>query len=164
MKVAEEIIEIVDEENRVTGSATRGEMRLNGLIHRAAYVLVFNSRGELFVQKRTMSKDIYPGYYDVAAGGVVLAGENYESAAERELLEELGIRSTLVFSFDHFHDTSENRVWGRIFTCLHEGPMTFQESEVESGEFMAVENVLNMSIEKPFTPDGIEILQKLMRD
>ncbi|NIR17298.1 MAG: NUDIX domain-containing protein, partial [Desulfobacterales bacterium] len=64
------------------------------LPHRATYILVFNSGGELYVQKRTQTKDVFPGYYDVAAGGVVLAGESYEEGAVRELLEELGIRGT----------------------------------------------------------------------
>ena len=162
MNPEDEIIVIVDENDNEAGSATRLEMRIKKLIHRASYVLVFNNRGELFVQKRTTTKDIYPGYYDVAAGGVVLAGESYIDSADRELFEELGIRAPLVFRFDHFHDDSENRVWGRIFTCVHDGPMTLQEAEVERGEFMAIGDVLRMSIEKPFTPDGIEILHKCL--
>ncbi|MBW2484328.1 MAG: NUDIX hydrolase, partial [Deltaproteobacteria bacterium] len=74
MNPEDEIVLIVNMKNKVTGSAPRHEMRAKGLPHRAAYILVFNSTGELFVQKRTMSKDIYPGHYDIAAGGVVLAG------------------------------------------------------------------------------------------
>ena len=88
---AGEMVAIVDEHNRVTGQARRAVMRAGHLIHRACYILVFNGRGELFVQKRTPNKDIYPGYYEVAAGGVVLAGESYEESAVRELAEELGI-------------------------------------------------------------------------
>ena len=71
----DEIVLIVDKENNESGSALRHEMRSKGLPHRAAYILVFNSKGEIFVQKRTRSKDIYPGYFDIAAGGVVLADE-----------------------------------------------------------------------------------------
>ncbi len=160
--MVDEVIDIVDKNNQVTGNATRREMRDGRLIHRASYVLVFNNKGEIFVHKRTITKDVFPGYYDVAAGGVVLAGESYEASADRELFEELGIKAPLVSRFDHFHDTTDNRVWGRVFTCIHEGPMKFQESEVESGEFMAVKDVLGMSLEKPFTPDGIEILHKCL--
>ena len=163
MKTEEEVITIVDEQNQVVGKATRREMRKGRLIHRASYVLVFNGQGKLFVHKRTTTKDIYPGYYDVAAGGLVLAGESYEASAARELFEELGIRAPLVYRFDHFYDTADNLVWGRVFTCVHEGPMTFQEEEVESGEFMGVDDVLAISREKPFTPDGIEILHKCLR-
>ncbi len=153
-----EIVAIVDETNRVTGQASRAEMRAGKLIHRACYILVFNSLGELFVQKRTLSKDIYPGFYDVAAGGVVLAGESYEESAWRELQEELGIKAPLNFCCDHFHDGLDNRVWGRVFTCRHDGPMRLQAEEVAEGFFLALPEVLALSGREPFTPDGIEIM------
>lgn len=162
MNAAEEIIVIVDEHNREIGQCTRKAMRRDRLIHRASYVLVFDRRGDLFIQKRTMTKDVYPGYYDVAAGGVVLSGESYEESAERELFEELGIRAPLAWCFDHFHDDAENRVWGRVFTCIHNGPMVLQQDEVENGEFMPVSEVLEMSGLVPFTPDGIEILRNCL--
>ena len=90
---SEEIVTIVDDRNNVVGAEPRWRMRSYGLPHRAAYILVFNSVGELFVQKRTDSKDIYPGHYDVAAGGVVMAGESYESAALRELERQLSTQA-----------------------------------------------------------------------
>ena len=100
----DEIVTIVDEKNNVTGSAPRSVMRAKGLPHRATYVLVFSSTGELYVQKRTPVKDIYPGYYDVAAGGVVLADESYEDSASRELKEEMGIQGvSLTYLFDFYH-------------------------------------------------------------
>ena len=117
--IQEEIVTIVDEKNRVVGAAPRSRMRADGLPHRATYILVFNDEGELFVQKRTTGKDIYPGYYDVATGGVVLAGESYEDAAERELVEELGITGVrLRGHFDFFHEDAGNRVWGRVFPAF----------------------------------------------
>ena len=76
MGSADEVVIIVDEENNEVGAVPRREMRAGRLLHRATYILVFNSRGELYVQKRTQKKDVFPGYYDVAAGGVVLAGES----------------------------------------------------------------------------------------
>lgn len=158
-----ETVAIVDEANRVTGQAGRAEMRAGNLIHRACYILVFNRLGELFVQKRTMGKDIYPGFYDVAAGGVVLAGESYEESARRELQEELGISAELTFCCDHFHDATDNRVWGRVFTCRHDGPMRLQPEEVAEGEFMAVSEVRALSNRESFTPDGIEILNLCLR-
>lgn len=85
-----EEVAIVDRDNRLIGSAPRHEMRAKGLIHRATYILVFNRKGEIFVQERTTSKDIYPGYFDVATGGVMLTGESYRQSAARELAEEPG--------------------------------------------------------------------------
>ncbi|MCB2182686.1 MAG: NUDIX domain-containing protein [Desulfobulbaceae bacterium] len=163
MDSSREIITVVDEKNNETGQVPRAEMRARNLIHRATYILVYNSKGQLFVQKRTESKDIYPGYYEIAAGGVVLAGESYELSAKRELKEELGIdKEELTFLFDHYHDDGSNRVWGRIFSCIHDGPMHLQAEEVESGEFMEVGSILSMAQEHPFCPDGLDILRKII--
>jgi isopentenyldiphosphate isomerase len=157
----QEIVQIVDEQDQKIGAVARHIMRQQRLIHRASYILVFNTKGELFVQKRTMNKDMYPGYWDVAAGGVVLAGESYEASARRELTEELGIQAGLNHCFDHFYSDDTNRVWGRVFTCVHDGPFTLQPEEVEYGRFMTVPQALTMSLKEPFTPDGIKILARL---
>ena len=163
MNPEDEIVLIVNEKNKVTGSAPRHEMRAKGLPHRAAYILVFNSTGELFVQKRTMSKDIYPGYYDIAAGGVVLAGESYDESARRELEEELGIRDTeLTAHFTFLYEEGSNRVWGRVYSCTWDGPMTLQAEEVENGFFMTPKLVLALSEKEPFTPDGIYVLKRYL--
>lgn len=159
---AQEMVQIVDRDNREVEALPRHLMRSRGLIHRASYILVFNGRQELFVQKRTTTKDIYPGYWDVAAGGVVLAGESYEQSASRELAEELGVSGIpLVSLFDHYFEDTGNRVWGRIFQCSHEGPFTLQPEEVESGVFMIVPEILERSRQEPFTPDGILILRRI---
>jgi len=156
----DEIVQIVNRDNVETGTAKRSVMREEGLTHRATYILVFNSRNELFLQKRTMTKDIYPGHWDVAAGGVVLAGESYAVSAERELLEELGVRDgELHYCFDYYYEDSANKVWGAVFSCRHEGPFILQEEEISGGKFMAVPDVFELSNLEPFTPDGLDILR-----
>ena len=163
MSARDEIVLIVDVDNNETGSAPRYEMRSRGLPHRAAYILVFNSREELFVQKRTMSKDIYPGYYDVAAGGVVMAGESYDHAAARELEEELGIMDAPLSShFTFRYDDDSNLVWGKVYSCTYEGDIILQEEEIESGFFMTPEKVLALSETEPFTPDGLYVLKRFL--
>ncbi len=160
-----ETVQIVDENNAEIAAVSRWIMREQKLIHRASYILVFNRAGDLFVQKRSPAKDVYPGYYDLAAGGVVLAGESYEEAAERELAEELGVENIpLTRCFDHYYEDSSNRVWGRVFRCLHEGPFTLQEEEIESGGFVNVSQLLEADKKRLFTPDGIEILQRLCQE
>jgi len=160
---SQEVVAIVDAENRVIGQATRREMRRRNLIHRATYILVFNQKEQLFVQKRTQSKDIYPGYFDVAAGGVVLSGEDYEESAQRELHEELGLTAELEFLFDRYFEDDRNKVWGRVYRCRHEGPFVLQESEVESGAFMMPAEILAAEKERAdFTPDGLAILEQLI--
>jgi 8-oxo-dGTP pyrophosphatase MutT (NUDIX family) len=161
--IKEEIVTIVDEVNRVVGAAPRSRMRTDGLPHRATYILVFNDKGELFVQKRTTGKDIYPGYYDAATGGVVLAGESYEDAAKRELEEELGITGVrLKGHFDFFYEDAGNRVWGRVFSCVYNGDVILQEEEVESGAFRPVHEILEISRNRLFTPDGLYVLQRYL--
>jgi 8-oxo-dGTP pyrophosphatase MutT (NUDIX family) len=163
MSPADELVLIVDRDNRELGAAPRRQMRAQGLAHRAAYVLVFNSRGELFVEKRTPTKDIYPGCYDPAAGGVVLAGESYEQSAERELQEELGIGGIpLTPLFDFFFEEGTCRVWGRAFRCTWDGEVRLQPEEVESGEFLAPEEILCRAQTEPFTPDGLYVVRRYL--
>jgi 8-oxo-dGTP pyrophosphatase MutT (NUDIX family) len=161
MGSADELVTIVDQENNEVGAVHRWEMRASKLPHRATYILVFNSEGELYVQKRTQTKDVFPGYYDVAAGGVVLAGESYEQGAVRELEEELGIGDALLTElFDFYYEDEHIRLWGRAFSCVYDGKMVLQEEEVESGEFMKVDEVFQLAETEPFTPDCLRVLRR----
>lgn len=161
MDAGEERVTIVDTRNRVVGSALRREMRAGNLPHRATYVLVFNSQRKLFVQKRTMTKDVFPGYYDPAAGGVVLAGESYLECAARELEEEMGIRgAALETLFEFYFEHERARVWGQTFTCVYDGELVLQADEVESGRFIPVTHALREMEEKPYTPDGAYVLRR----
>src|SRR5262245_31616854 len=88
----EELVDIVDEDDRVVRQATRSEMRRERLLHRVVAILCFNSRGEIYVHQRTAVKDLFPSLYDMFVAGTVEAGETYEATALRELEEEVGIR------------------------------------------------------------------------
>jgi 8-oxo-dGTP pyrophosphatase MutT (NUDIX family) len=162
MSSRDESVTIVDLDNRLVGTASRGVMRHFHLPHRATYVLVLNGKSEVFVHKRTGEKDIYPGYYCPVFGGVVAAGESYEEAAIRELAEEAGIRDVpLQTLFDFYHGDPTNRVWGRAFLCRYDGELILQPEEIESGAFMSVPATLALAGRKPFTPDGLHVLQRL---
>ena len=159
----EEIVTIVDRRNRVIGSAPRSQMRADGLCHRATYILVFDRDGRLFVHKRTPTKDIYPGYLDIAVGGVVMDGETYDQSAGRELEEELGIKAThLEPRFDFYYHHENNRVWGRVYRCIWNGPIVLQKEEIESGDFYRVQEIMAMRSHKYFTPDGMVVLQRFL--
>lgn len=160
---ATEIVQIVDRDNSAIDCVERQLMRKDKLIHRAAYIFVFNSKQEIFCQKRSMTKDVYPGFWDLAAGGVVLCDESYEESANRELAEELGISGVEIFpEFNNYFEGDSNKVWGRIFTCQHEGPFNLQEEEIDHGRFMGIEEILALSKTEGFTPDGIQILHRLL--
>ena len=160
MNPAEEMVAIVDENNNVTGSATRREMRAKGLPHRATYIAIFNSRGELYVQRRTMIKDVYPGLLDPVTGGVVQAGESYEESAVRELAEEMGIQGVdLVPQFDFYFVDGASRVWGRLFRCHWDGPVVPQPEEVVEVVLLDPDEIL--ADPSKFTPDGYYAIARL---
>jgi 8-oxo-dGTP pyrophosphatase MutT (NUDIX family) len=154
---------IVDDDNAAVGVAPRHEMRAKRLPHRATFILVFDSKGRILVQKRTDTKDVYPGYYDLAAGGVVTEAEGYDESALREAAEELGIRGVpLENQFDFYYEDPGNRCFGRVYSCVCDGPFELQPEEVVSVEFAELSDVLNGRIE-PLTPDTLEALRRYLQ-
>jgi 16S rRNA (adenine1518-N6/adenine1519-N6)-dimethyltransferase len=91
----EEIFDVVDERDEVIGQAPRSEVHVRKLLHRAVHVFVFNSRGDLLLQKRSALKDEYPLCFTSSSSGHLGAGETYDEAAPRELQEELGFVAPL---------------------------------------------------------------------
>ena len=87
MDPADELVDVVDEDDRVVATATRREVRRRALLHRCTYVLLRNAAGEILVHRRTDTKDVFPGAYDVFAGGVCAAGESYDECARREVAD-----------------------------------------------------------------------------
>src|SRR5213593_4562124 len=87
----DEIFDVVDQQDEVIGQAPRAEVHRRKLRHRAVHVFIFNSRGELFLQKRSMKKDCFPGLWDSSASGHLDRGEDYDRCALREVREELGV-------------------------------------------------------------------------
>ncbi len=154
MSIGGEQVIVVDADNRPRAAVSRERMRAEGLIYRATYVFVSNARGELLLQRRSAGKDMYPGYYDAVAGGVVQAGETYAVSAERELEEELGVSGhSLQQLFDFYFEDTENRVWGRAYLCESEGPFRLQAEEVEAAFFCPPAKILEGAYQ-PLTPDG----------
>lgn len=160
MSPRDEMVVLVDEENRVTGAAPRHEMRARNLPHRATYVFVFNSAGELYVQHRTMTKDVYPGYYDLAAGGVVLTGETYEESAVRELEEEMGIRGVPLEPWFDFYFEGEGKCWGRAYSCVWDGPIVPQPEEVQSVCMAGLDAIFAGWDGRQMTPDSLLALRR----
>jgi isopentenyl-diphosphate Delta-isomerase len=87
---SEELFDVVDEQDRVVGQAARWDVHARNLLHRAVHVLVYDEAGRFFLQRRSLSKDSFPGCWDASCTGHLDAGEDYETAARRELGEELG--------------------------------------------------------------------------
>lgn len=154
---------VVDDHNHVIDRVPRSTMREQGLCHRATYVFVFNSSGQLYVQERTLNKDIYPGFFDPATGGVVAEGESYDEAAVRELKEELGIEKTSLTPHFHFYFREDScQVWGRVYSCRYDGPLELQEDEVASVVLESPEDILSNRYHRNYTPDSLQALERLV--
>jgi 8-oxo-dGTP pyrophosphatase MutT (NUDIX family) len=161
----DEIVDLVDDHDRVIGTVTRREMRAERLLHRCTYVIVRNSRGDVYVHRRTDTKDVNPGLYDVTAGGVCASGEPYDACAARELEEELGIAgATLEFVFMHRYEGLEGRALGAVYAVEWDGPIRHQESEVAWGAFVGLEALCEMMGELEFCPDGQEVFERWLGD
>ncbi|SRR5258706_10183034 len=148
--MSEEVFDVVDESDRIVGREIRSEVHRRGLFHRAVHVLVFNSRGELFLQKRSMNKDTFPGAWDSSASGHLCCGEDYDSCAVRELQEEIGLSMAQppdrLFKISACGETGQEHVW--VYRCISDGPITINADEVERGDWFAPEAVSRWIAEK----------------
>ena len=153
----------VDEHDQVLGDLPRAELRERGLIGRGTYILLFNSHGELCVHQRTLSKAIYPGYWDVAAGGMVGAGESYAESAARELKEELGVSGVALIAHERFFfDQPGNRLWCALFSAVWDGPLRLQPEEVLQARFVSVAQALAETEQTPYCPDSLAALKRYL--
>ena len=138
-KYSKEILEVVDDEDRVIGTERRGVIHARCLMHRSAQVLLFNTAGDLFLQKRSANKDEFPGLWDSSAAGHLNPGESYHQCALRELEEELGIRHseklTLLFKFRASADTGHEHC--TVFRCVSDSPVSLQAEEVDEGKWLS---------------------------
>lgn len=133
-----ELFDLVDENDRVIGTVRRGEAhRDKTLIHRSVGIAVFNSRGELFMQKRSAAKDMDPLTWTISCSGHVGSGQTYEEAAHRELGEELGIDLPLQAVGKYLIKAPEETEMSMLYRAASEGPFVLQEEEIAEGMFMS---------------------------
>lgn len=162
---AEEILDVVDDEDRVVGQASRREVYARGLTHRAAFVLVRDSGGRIFVHRRTDTKMSFPGAYDMFVGGVVGAGETYDEAALREAEEELGVsgldRPTPPFRFLYRHPADGSSWWSGVYQVRCDLPVHPQVEEIAWHAWVSPAELERMRTEGTWTPDGVEAWERL---
>jgi isopentenyldiphosphate isomerase len=141
--MSEELFDVVNERDEVIDRQPRREVHRLGLRHRAVHVLVFNGRGELFLQKRSMAKDCFPGAWDSSASGHLDVGEDYDACAVREVREELGLElggvPERLFRLEASAGTGWEFVW--VYRCEAEGPFRLQPEEIECGEWCGMDRL-----------------------
>ncbi|HAV62726.1 MAG TPA: NUDIX hydrolase [Verrucomicrobiales bacterium] len=164
-RMSEEIFDVVNEWDEVIGRERRSEVHRLDLKHRAVHVLIFNRKGEVFLQKRSMSKDTHPGVWDSSASGHLDCGEDYDACAVRELREEIGLvvreAPDRLFKVDACVDTGQEFVW--VYRGESEGPFTLHPEEIETGGWFAPDQLSAWLAEKPddFAPGFALIWRRL---
>jgi isopentenyldiphosphate isomerase len=149
--MSEEMFDVVNDRDEVIDRKPRSEVHRLGLLHRAVHVLVYNARGRVFLQKRSMKKDRQPGLWDSSASGHVNAGEDYDACAMRELAEEIGLKLSSsperLFKIAACPETDQEFVW--VYRCVAEGPFDLNADEIETGDWFAPEEVEIFMSERP---------------
>jgi isopentenyl-diphosphate delta-isomerase type 1 len=147
----EEIFDIVNEHDQVIGHLPRSQVHAEGHKHRAVHVLVFNARGELFLQKRSLLKDTFPGVWDSSASGHLDSGEDYDACAVREVREEIGLVLSTpprrLFKVDACPATGQEFVWA--YRLESEGPFTLHPEEIERGDWFTPARVSDWTEQRP---------------
>ncbi len=157
----EEIFDVVDELDRVVGQAPRSVVHEQKLLHRAVHIFVFNSQGELLLQKRSALKDEYPLCYTSSASGHLGAGESYDMAAPRELEEELGLTGPLEWlaKFQAGPQTSHEHTG--LFRTTTDTPPHIDTREVDEVAFHSLDEIATMIARSPqlFSPCFVTLFE-----
>lgn len=151
----DELFPIIDEQGTITGSATRGECHSGSkLLHPVVHLHVFNSKGEIYLQKRPDWKDIQPGKWDTAVGGHIDLGENVEQALQREVMEELGISNfNPEFITSYLFESDRERELVFVHKTIYDGEITPNKEELNGGRFWSIEEVKAKLGKGVFTPN-----------
>ncbi len=158
----QEMLNIVNEKNKVIGKEPREKCHKHFLPHRLIHVFVFDKKGKVFVAKRSKRKAVFPGRFDVSVAGHVDAGETYKQAAIRETREEIGVAPKKVRKLFTFRlKTRPENVFVTQYSAIIERAGKLNKYEIESGRFMEWKQMLRMARKNPkkFAPTSIAALK-----
>lgn len=161
-----EQVDVVDIDDAVVHTVPRTEMRRDRLRHRAVFIAVLDGVGRLLVHRRAMSKDVWPGWLDLAVGGVVTSGESYVEAARRELAEEIGVNGVDPVEIDagcaQAYDDVDVSLMGRCFAVTSSGPFVFADGEVNEAWWVTRDEFEDLVAREKFLPDSLALLLPLL--
>jgi len=143
----EEEFIVVDKDDNILGYKTRYECHHDkSLVHRTVGVLIFNDKGQLLLQKRSMTKDMEAGVWGISAAGHVEKGQSYEDAAHRELKEELGVDVPLTSVARFISETKEETEMAMLYKATSEGPFVFDQKETSEVQFFDIQNIRSLQL------------------
>ena len=167
-----EILDIVDKRSNVVGKATREEVYGRGLLHPAVNIIVINPQGKIYIQQRSAKKSVFPLYWDISAAEHLKSGENYQRAAKRGLMEELGIEASVrLLRSKHiqkseYHNGNKRileyelvELWGAVWA----GEIRIDLEEVANGKFVSLP-YLEKFDEATFTPWGLDEVRFILEN
>ena len=154
-----EMVEEVDRDGHVVRLVTRQQMRQQMLRHRAVFIAVVSHANELLVHRRSLSKDIWPGWWDVAVGGVMAPGESGLDAAQRELAEEVGLTGVDVVPLGSgAYEDSNVKLVAESYMCRSDGPFTFSDGEVTETAWVPLNQVMGWLETHQVLPDSVALV------
>lgn len=164
----EETVYVVNEKDQFVRKVTRKEVRENALLHRSARVIIANKEGKFLIQKRSASKDIHPGMWDIGIAETARNGDSYESTAMRGLYEELGITGvsniqlmhSVLFKLKYF--SSSHNILCKVYSLVYNGEIHVQEEEIDEIRFVTKEETINLMEKADFNPVGKVVFNKYL--
>ena len=146
----DELIDIVDKNGRIRFQTTIKEACQKGLLHKAVNIIIVNTKGEIYLQKRSRGKPAYPLHWDISASEHLKSGENFKQAAHRGLMEELSIITKLKRLRERHIQTSEFIKKGEkiienelveLYSGIYNRKIKINKEEVEQGKFTSLNNL-----------------------
>lgn len=149
------LIQVVDENDKPVGSATKQEAWDKGLIHRVVRIMIENSKGQILLQRRDPDKQPFPNCWDNSVGGHVDAGEEYDEAVVRELEEELALRDLPLTELGRYYEAStwqsyQLKRFCKVYKARFETlPTTLEAGEVSEVRWFTVAEIKKLIAEAP---------------